>query len=335
MKYVTLGKTGLKISRLGFGGIPIQRIDSKGTVKLFDTLEAHGINFIDTARAYTVSESYIGEAIRGRRDKFILATKSMARTREAMAADIETSLSMLGTDYIDLYQIHNANPDQLKTVMAEGGALEALREAKAAGKIGHIGLTSHSVDTFKLALELDWVETFMFPYNIVESDVEPLIEKCAEKGIGFIAMKPLAGGAIDDARLALRYISANPALTVAIPGMYSAEEVAANDDAVNDVSPLSDAEIKGIERIRAILGGNFCRRCGYCAPCTAGIIIPSVFLFDGYYTRYGLTEWASVRYKELKVKASACIGCGACEKRCPYNLPIRKMLKDAAERFGE
>lgn len=334
MKYVTLGKTGLKVSRLGFGGIPIQRIDAEGTVKLFDSLIEHGINFIDTARGYTVSEGYIGEAIRGRRDKFVIATKSMARTREAMATDIETSLSLLGTDYIDLYQVHNANPDQLRTVMGEGGALEALYEAKAAGNIGHIGLTSHSVEAFKLALELDWVETFMFPYNIVENEVEPLIEECAKRGIGFIAMKPLAGGAIDDARLALRYISANPSLAVALPGMYSDEEVTMNNNAVNDESPLSESEQRGIERIRAILGGNFCRRCGYCAPCTAGINIPLVFLFDGYYTRYGLTDWAKSRYDSLDVKASACIDCGACESRCPYELPIRKMLREVADRFG-
>ncbi len=335
MKYVQLGKTGLNISRLGFGGIPIQRIDADGTVKLFDTLEAHGINFVDTARAYTVSEAYIGEAIRGRREKFILATKSMARTREEMAADIETSLRNLGTDYIDLYQIHNANPAALSQVTSEGGALEALLEAKAAGKIGHIGLTSHSVETFRLMLELDWVETFMFPYNIVEHDIEPLIDECAARGIGFIAMKPLAGGAIDDASLALRYVSSNPSLTVVIPGMYSADEVAANDASVNDASPLSKDEKAGIERIRAILGGNFCRRCGYCAPCTAGIVIPSVFLFDGYLTRYGLTDWAKARYSALEVKASACIGCGICETRCPYELPIRKMLKAASEHFGE
>lgn len=335
MKYVTLGKTGLTVSRLGFGGIPIQRIDAEGTIKLFDALEKHGINFIDTARGYTVSEGYIGEAIRGRREKFVIATKSMARTREAMESDIEKSLSLLGTDYIDLYQIHNASPDQLATVMSEGGALEALYEAKESGKIGHIGLTSHSVETFKLALELPWVETFMFPYNIVENEVEPLIEECAKRGIGFIAMKPLAGGAIDDASLALRYISANKSLTVALPGMYSEDEVEANDRAVNDESPLTSAETAGIERIRAVLGGNFCRRCGYCAPCTAGINIPQVFLFDGYYTRYGLTEWASSRYKSLEIKASACVDCGACEGRCPYNLPIRKMLREAAERFGE
>ncbi len=335
MNYVSLGKTGLTISRIGFGGIPIQRIDEAGTVKLFDALEASGINFIDTARAYTVSEEYIGAAIKGRRDKFIIATKSMARTRDAMAADIETSLKNLGTDYIDLYQIHNASPAQLEAVMSEGGALEALREAKAAGKIGHIGLTSHSVETFKLALELDWVETFMFPYNIVEHDVEPLIAECARRGIGFIAMKPLAGGAIDSARTALRYIASNPNVTVVIPGMYSADEITENVAAISDGSPLSEGELDEIERTRAILGDTFCRRCGYCAPCTVGISIYSVFLFDGYLTRYGLEDWARARYAALDVPASACIGCGVCETRCPYELPIRKLLKQASEHFGK
>lgn len=173
----------------------------------------------------------------------------------------------------------------------------------------------------------------MFPYNIVETDAEELIRMCSDRGIGFIAMKPLAGGAIRDARLALRYIAANPAVTTVIPGMYSEDEVKENDEAVNSTSPLTEDENDGISRVKGELGGLFCRRCGYCAPCTVGIAIPSVFLFDGYLTRYGLTEWATARYDGLKVKASACIDCGACEPRCPYGLPIRKMLRDAAERF--
>ncbi len=333
MTYVDLGKTGLTISRLGFGGIPIQRIGKEDTRRLFDTLEENGINFIDTARAYTVSEEYIGYAIAGRREKFILATKSVSRTRDAMAKDIDTSLKNLGTDYIDLYQIHNATPSDLEKVSSPGGALEALTEAKKAGRIGHIGLTAHSLETFRLALDLDWVETFMFPYNIVETDAEELIKLCARRGIGFIAMKPLAGGAIRDARLALRYISSNSDVTTVIPGMYSCDEVNENYGAVNDTSPLTEDETNSISAVKGELGGLFCRRCGYCAPCTVGIAIPSVFLFDGYLTRYGLTEWASTRYAGLKVKASACIECGACEPRCPYGLPIRKMLRDAAERF--
>ena len=178
MQYVTLGKTGLKISRMGFGGIPIQRIDREGTKVLMERLLEEGINYIDTARGYTVSEEFLGYALEGIRDRFVLATKSMSRTKEAMAADIEKSLSNLRTDYIDLYQVHNPNLEQLEQVISPGGALEALLEAKEAGKIGHIGLTAHSVAVFERALELPWVETIMFPYNIVESQGEELMHRC-------------------------------------------------------------------------------------------------------------------------------------------------------------
>lgn len=334
MEYRVLGKTGLKISRMGFGGIPIQKLDAPGTKELMRKLMEAGVNYIDTARGYTVSEGYLGEALEGIREHFILATKSMARTKEAMAADIDISLANLRTSYIDLYQVHNATPEQVEQVMAPGGALEALQEAKAAGKIGHIGITAHSLDTFKMALELPWVETIMFPYNIVETQGEKLIRACAEKNIGFIDMKPLAGGAIEDAKLALRFICSNPDVTVVIPGMASVDEISQNIAACSDTAPLSGAERESILAVRNSLGTHFCRRCNYCAPCSVGIPISNVFLFEGYLSRYGLEEWARGHYATVPVKASACIGCGACEDRCPYHLPIRQMLKNAAARFG-
>ena len=335
MQYITLGKTGLKISRLGFGGIPIQKIDADGTRKLFLMMKDAGINFVDTARGYTVSESYIGEAIEGIREHFVLATKSMSRDKDGMAKDIETSLANLRTDYIDLYQIHNPNVAQLEQVIGEGGAIEALLEAKKAGKIGHIGVTAHSLEVFEKALTLDFVETVMFPYNIVETHGEDLMRKCTEKNIGFIAMKPLAGGALDDATLAMRFIVSNPDVTVVIPGMADLKEIEQNVAAVSDTSPLTKDEENKIIEIRDTLGTQFCRRCNYCAPCTVGINISAVFLFDGYLTRYGLSDWATERYNAMGKKASDCIGCGVCEERCPYNLPIREMLKSAAERFDK
>lgn len=334
MEYRILGKTGLKISRMGFGGIPIQRIDAQGTKALMQQLVDAGVNYIDTARGYTVSEQFLGEALEGIRDKFVLATKSMARNKEGMAADIETSLGNLRTDHIELYQVHNPNMEQLEQVIAEGGALEALLEAKAAGKIGHIGLTAHSLEVFEKALTLDWVETIMFPYNIVETQGEALIAACAEKNIGFIDMKPLAGGAIEDAALAMRFVVANPAVDVVIPGMADPDEIEQNLAAVNNEAPLSEEELAAIDQVRAQLGTQFCRRCNYCAPCTVGIAIPNVFLMQGYLERYGLAGWAQSRYDAMPVKASACIQCGACEPRCPYQLPIREMLKVAAEKFG-
>ena len=335
MEYRVLGKTGLRISLLGFGGIPIQRIDAAGTKVLMRQMMEAGVNYIDTARGYTVSESYLGEALEGIRDHFILATKSMARTKEAMATDIETSLHNLRTDFIDLYQVHNPSLAQLEQVCGAGGALEALVEARDAGKIGHIGLTAHSVEVFEKALELPWVETIMFPYNIVESQGEALIAKCAEKNIGFVVMKPLAGGAIEDATIAIRYICANPNISVVIPGMADPAELDQNLAAASNPTPLSQEEQAKIQQIRNELGTQFCRRCNYCAPCAAGISIPNVFLFDGYLSRYGLADWAKGRYSSMSKTASDCIGCGVCETRCPYNLPIRQMMKDVAGRFGK
>lgn len=335
MEYRIFGKTGLKISRLGFGGIPIQKIDAEGTKALIGELINAGVNYIDTARGYTVSEEYLGYALEGVRDRFVLATKSMARTKEAMAKDIDISLKNLRTDYIDLYQVHNPSASDLETVTAEGGALEALFEARKSGKIGHIGITLHSAELFAKAIDLPWVETIMFPYNIVETQGEELIAKCAERNIGFICMKPLAGGAIEDASVALRFIVSNPAVTVVIPGMADSAEIAQNVAAASDTSPLSEDELQKIVKIKDDLGTNFCRRCNYCAPCTAGINIPGVFLFEGYYSRYDLKEWAMSRYSSLPKTASDCVECGVCETRCPYNLPIRAMLKRAAEVMGK
>ena len=334
MEYVTLGKTGLKISRLGFGGIPIQRVDAAAAKELLDAIRAAGINYIDTARGYTVSEELIGQAIEGHRDDFVLATKSMSRDRAGMERDIGISLENLRTDHIDLYQVHNPTLEQVEQVCAPGGALEALLEAKSAGKIGHLGLTAHSVEVFRRALELPWVETIMFPYNLVENQGEELMAQAKAQGVAVIAMKPLAGGAIEDARLALRYINRNANVTVVIPGMYSPEEVKQNLEAMEDAAPLSAAEEEQIAEIRRQLGTNFCRRCNYCAPCTVGIGIPNVFLFQGYLRRYGLEGWARDRYGALAAKAGDCVECGACEERCPYHLPIREMLKSAARDFG-
>lgn len=335
MEYTTLGRTGLLVSRMGFGGIPIQRIDKEGARRLMDRLAQEGVNFIDTARGYTVSEEYLGWGLEGIRDQFILGTKSMARTREAMASDIKISLSNLRTDHIELYQVHNPNMSQLDQVVGEGGALEALLEAKKAGRIGHLGITTHSAAVFERALDLDWVETIMFPYNIVENQGERLIEKCREKNIGFINMKPLAGGAIENGSLALRYVFQNKGVDVVIPGMAEERELEENLKACMDQRPFTSEELEEMDKIREQLGNNFCRRCNYCAPCTVGISIPNVFLFAGYLERYNLEEWARDRYQGLSAKASDCVECGSCEAKCPYHLPIREMMKRCAQEFGE
>ena len=335
MNYVTLGKTGLKASAISFGGIPIQRSDAANTMAVVDKLEEYGINYIDTARGYTVSEEYLGAALEGRRDKFILATKSMSRDKASMAQDVETSLKNLRTDHIDLYQLHNLLEKDIERVLGPDGAYEALAEAKAAGKVGHIGVTCHSADAMKILVEryADKLETVMFPFNIVEDQGRDVLLLAREKGMGTIAMKPLAGGNLEDWNLALRYIAASGVMDISIPGMGSPEEVERNA-AVDLTAPLTQEELDRCAAIRKKLGTQFCRRCGYCAPCPNGIDIPQNFLLANYARKYGLAGWAQERYKAMPYHAGSCVMCGACEKRCPYNLPIRDMLEDVAKVFG-
>ncbi|MCI8474140.1 MAG: aldo/keto reductase [Oscillospiraceae bacterium] len=338
MRYVELGKTGLRCAVVSFGGIPIQRSDAANTVAVVDALERHGMNYIDTARGYTVSEEYLGAALEGRREKFILATKSMARTYEAMRADVETSLKNLRTDYIDVYQLHNLPLGDFEKVFGSEGAYRALAEAQEAGKIGHIGATFHSLEALKKAVEeyADRIETVMFPFNIVENQGAETLCLAREKGIGTICMKPMAGGNLEDWTLALKFIDASGVMDISIPGMGSAEEVDRNAAAAEDFGPLTGEETARCETIRKTLGTTFCRRCGYCAPCTVGINIPSAFLFNNYLKHYeGLADWARKRYAAMEAKASTCVECGLCETRCPYDLPIREMLKDVAGNFGE
>lgn len=335
MNYVTLGKTGLKAAVVSFGGIPIQRADAANTMAVVDKLEEYGINYIDTARGYTVSEEYLGAALEGRRDNFILATKSMARDKASMAKDVDISLKNLRTDYIDIYQLHNVPEKEIEKVFSPDGAYAALAEAKEAGKIGHIGVTCHSADAMKILVEqyADKIETVMFPFNIVEDQGRDTLTLAREKGIATIAMKPMAGGNLDDWKLALRYIAASGVIDISIPGMGSPEEVDRNA-AVDLTGPLTQEELEQCAAIRKELGTQFCRRCGYCAPCPNGIDIPQNFLMANYARKYGLADWAVARYKALQYHAGSCVMCGACEKRCPYNLPIRDMLTDVAKLFG-
>lgn len=173
----------------------------------------------------------------------------------------------------------------------------------------------------------------MFPYNIVETQGEALIRRCAEKNIGFICMKPLAGGAIEDPALAMRFAAANEDISVVIPGMADPAELEQNLAAFNDRSPFTAEDLAKIDAIRAQLGNDFCRRCNYCAPCTVGIGISGIFVLEGYLKRYGLRDWAMSRYNAMSAKASDCIECGVCETRCPYQLPIRAKMKQLARDF--
>lgn len=332
-----LGKTELKVSSIGLGGIPIQRATQEKAVEVIDQMIAEGMNFIDTAIGYTVSESYIGNALSGtKRDQFILATKSPAKDYDGMKADIEKSLKAFQTNYIDLYQCHLIkNREQYEQVMGENGAYKAMLEAKDSGKIGHIGITAHSAEFLMEVLEEMPFETIQFPYNLVERQGEKLFERAKALDLGIIIMKPMAGGAIENGTLSLKFILENPNISVVIPGMETPELVKKNAAVGHDFKPLNAEEKDEIENFISEMGNQFCRRCGYCLPCVQGIDIPVQFIMEGYLTRYGLEAWAKERYASQAINASACIKCGECEPKCPYDLPIRDMLERVQNNFSK
>lgn len=334
MEYRKLGNTGLEVGAISFGGIPLQMCEKDEAVKIIHKAIELGVNFFDNSRIYNGSEDLMGEGFVGHRDKIIIATKSMARDSVTMTKDVELSMKAMKTDYIDLYQMHNVPMADLQKVLGPGGAVEGLLKLKAAGKIGHIGITSHSLDTIKNILDVKEIETIQYPYSVVERQAEEVFKEAAAKGKGILAMKPLAGGAILDAKGAIRFIYENKNVTCSIPGMMSVEQVIENLS-VLDMPNLTDREKEVLLADAASLGQKFCRRCGYCAPCSAGINIPMCFITEGYYTRYDLKEWATDRYSALPATASACTKCGACEPRCPYDLPIRDMLENVKKVFGK
>lgn len=335
MRFRQLGNTGLKVSEIGFGGIPIQRVNPQEVDPILDKCRSLGINFIDTARGYTVSEERIGAYLKksGSRLDWVLATKAMDRDYKGMKKSIETSLMHLQTDVIDLYQCHFVKTqEQYDAIMAEDGAYKALLEAKAEGKIRHIGITSHSADLMLSVIEEGHFETIQFPFNIIEYQGLALFEKAHQLGMGGIVMKPMAGGAIDRGDVALKYVLNNPHISVAIPGMDTLEQVEINAGAGNCDLTYSEDDQAYIEKTIKAFGKHFCRRCGYCAPCSVGIDIPLMFTLNGYLTRYDLGEWAYQRYASSQ-KPHTCIHCGSCEPRCPYDLPIQEMLKDVGKNF--
>ncbi|MBM7614188.1 aldo/keto reductase [Alkaliphilus hydrothermalis] len=329
-----LGRTNLEVGVIGFGGIPIQRLKEEEAIDLIKKAADEGINFIDSARAYGESEKLIGKGIAGNRDHWYIATKTMARDYESMKKEVETSLADFNIDTIDLYQFHLVKTEaQLEQILAPDGAFRALKEAQEAGKIKEIGITSHSAELLEMAIETDYFSTIQFPYNIVERQGEALFKRAAEKNIGVIIMKPLAGGALEDGDLALRFILQNPNVTVVIPGVDKEEQVYENANVGKNFVPLSEVDQKRIEEIKQSLGTTFCRRCGYCLPCPQKIDIPTQFLMEGYYSRYELQNWAVERYGVLPKKASECVECGVCESKCPYDLPIRSMLKNVVAKL--
>ena len=326
-----LGRTGLVVKRVGFGGIPIQRIPEDEAILAVRKAYEIGINFFDTASAYTTSEARIGEALEGVRDEVFIATKSTRRDKEGILEDIETSLRNLRTDYIDLYQLHFVSKREVwERVRGSDGALEGLLEVKDEGKINHLGITSHDPELMMEVLREGIFETVMIPYNyLTQRPADGLLPLCAELGVGTIVMKPFGGGALTNVRSALRYVLGNGDVDIAIPGMMSAAEIEENVAVGSGSFTLSQEDLRLIEEDRKQLGDQFCRACDYCQPCPQGIPISFVLRTEDQFLR--LTGWTPRllrRIPESEAKVASCQRCGQCEEKCPYELPIMDLLPE-------
>ena len=334
-----LGKTGLMVSVVGFGGLIIPRISHDEAVKVIRHALDLGINFIDTAKSYGDSEEKVGSAISGRRDECIITSKSLADNAEIFMSDIELGLKRLGTDKIELYQVHNlSSSDKLEKTLKQGGLLDCLKDTKKSGKIDFIGFSGHKKDILIEAIKTNEFDFVEMPINVVDRNTwYGVLPLALERDMGIISMKPLAGGALIDlspeiVSLALRY-AVQQDISSAIVGMRSLAEVDQNVKAGIDIKPLSEVEEKTLFEASGSLSKTFCRQCEYCLPCDQDIDIPTIFILYKHFTRFGAHESARKRYASLKVKVDACIECGRCEERCPYQLPIREMLKLAEEKL--
>ncbi len=335
--YAPLGKTDMKVNPIGFGGIPIQRLTFEESDKLIKTALDLGINFFDSSRAYTDSEEKMGRVFcQYPRDKYIIASKTFSRDGKNAAADLETALKYLKTDYIDLYQLHNiASEEQLQQSLAPGGALEALQNAQKQGKIRYIGVTGHKPPLLMKALKSFEFATLQVPLNYIEQTcLAELLPYAKEKGLGMIAMKPVAGSAFKNVPLALRFSLAAGADLV-IPGMDAVNQVAENLTALEKPGPLNAEELAALEEEKKGLEENFCRRCEYCMPCPQGLPISFLHVLRAYFFRYNLQGWALERTLNLPKSYKDCSECRECVKKCPYELDSPKIFKETWEAMSQ
>jgi len=332
MKRIVLGKTGIEAVRFGFGGIPIQRVSEKQAIEVVTYALKKGMDFVDTSRMYTTSENRIGKALKETDKKVILATKSFSRSSDGIQQDIETSLKELQTDYIDLYQCHAvSNEEEYRQVTSSNGALQGLQKAREQGIIGHIGITSHSVDLLEKVVEDGFFETIMVCYSFLEPAAgEKVIPKAWEKQVGIIVMKPLSGGVIDAKEAAFKWVFSCPDILV-LAGVEEKSYIDQNWQIFQNDWVLTDEDEKKIKETRKEFDNKFCRRCDYCLPCEAEIPIQFALGVRSMVKRMGPGILQQPMFKAIREKAMNCTECGDCMERCPYGLSIPDMIKENLE----
>ncbi|MGY5872182.1 MAG: aldo/keto reductase [Candidatus Thorarchaeota archaeon] len=335
LKTMRLGKTDLEVSRVGIGGIPILRMDEQDAIDIIRYAADLGITFFDTANGYTssktTSEEIIGKGVADRREKVVIATKSSVRTGKGSLKHLELSLKRLGTDYIDIWQFHGVNTDEAyKRIMAKNGAMETAIEALETGTIRHIGFSSHSIDMALKMVESGKFETVQFPINFVNNEaVDELVPLTKKMDVGFIGMKPFAGGNLRYADIAIKYLLQFDNV-LPDPGVQRFHEVKQIMDVVKGSWELTPFDQKRMQEKRDEIGTRFCRWCEYCMPCPNGVTISWVMnarLVPSYGDRYYNNTAKAIE------TAKNCVQCGECETKCPYELPIMETLAANIEYF--
>ncbi|HNW56186.1 MAG TPA: aldo/keto reductase [Bacteroidales bacterium] len=331
METVTLGRTGIEVNKNGFGALPIQRVAKKEAVYILQKAFYNGINYFDTARWYTDSEEKLGAAFSFIRERIIISTKTTAQNVDDFWKDLEESLKILKTDYIDIYQFHN--PTFCPKPGDKSGLYNAMLEAKKQGKIRFIGITNHRMAVAKEAIESDLYDTLQFPFSYLSNDRDvEIVESCNNRNMGFIAMKALSGGLITDSAMAYGYL-AKFKHVVPIWGIQREKEL---DEflSYNDNPPVLTGMMKvQIEHDRKELSGDFCRGCGYCMPCPAGIEISMCARMSLVLRRAPQKDYLSEEWQGKMKKIEDCLHCNECMSKCPYGLNTPELLQKNYEDY--
>lgn len=331
MKQITLGRSGIKTVQNAFGALPIQRISKEQAALLLQKAYRAGITFFDTARAYSDSEEKIGYALHDVRAEITIATKTMATDADGFFADLEKSLCMLRTDYIDLYQFHN--PAACPMPGDKSGLYEAMCRAKEQGMIRHIGITNHRLHVARQAVQSGLYETLQFPFCYLASDAEKeLVQLCAREDVGFIAMKGLSGGLLTHADAAMAFMLQYPNV-VPIWGVQRERELDEFLSFLGEEPHMTPQRAALIAADREGLQGNFCRGCGYCMPCPAGIEINNCARMIQMIRRSPSAQWLTKEYQEKMHRIRDCVGCGNCRRHCPYGLDTPALLRENLEDY--
>ena len=325
MTQVTLGRTGLTVNKNGFGALPIQRVSRDEAACLLQKALDHGIDFFDTARAYTDSEEKIGYALSGRRDQFVLATKTPSQTVEGFWDDLHTSLKNLNTDYVDLLQFHN--PAVCPRPGDGSGLYEAMLEARAQGKIRFIGLTNHRLAVAREAMESGLYDTIQFPFCYLAAPEEiRLVQDCGRENVGFISMKALSGGLITSSAAAYAFQARYPN-ALPIWGIQRERELDEFLSYIHNPPALTPELQAVIDHDSGELAGDFCRGCGYCLPCPAQIDIPNCARMSLLLRRAPAEGSLTPEWQETMARIDQCLHCGQCAGRCPYGLDTPELLR--------